>query len=57
MHAGSQPPLGVTETTQPAESQASIDVVPRQSRSSYRASFSGLKAERSTFKAISVLAT
>ena len=29
MTAGTQPPLGVTETTQPSASAASIEVVPR----------------------------
>ena len=30
MQAGTQPPDGVTETTQPSSSAASIDVVPRE---------------------------
>ncbi|MNI63200.1 hypothetical protein D3C85_997440 [compost metagenome] len=35
MQAGNQPPLGVTETTQPSLSAASIEVVPLHKRSSY----------------------
>src|SRR3954447_20445184 len=38
MHAGNHPPLGVTDTTQPLLSAASILVVPRQSLSIYRLS-------------------
>src|SRR5438093_7305969 len=38
MTAGIQPPDGVTETTHPDESAASIDVVPRRNASSNAAS-------------------